>query len=52
VTDKKDVVPALKKMLEAKASIVLDIWVEIEENIFPMVPVGASLDDIITRMNG
>ncbi|MCA6070913.1 MAG: biosynthetic-type acetolactate synthase large subunit [Endomicrobium sp.] len=52
VTDKKDVAPALKKMLEAKASIVLDIWVEIEENIFPMVPAGASLDDIITRMNG
>jgi acetolactate synthase-1/2/3 large subunit len=51
VTDKKDVGPALKKMLEAKGSVVVDMWVEIEENIFPMVPIGASLDEIITRMN-
>ncbi|MDR1195034.1 MAG: biosynthetic-type acetolactate synthase large subunit [Endomicrobium sp.] len=52
VTDKKDVEPALKKMLETKNSVIIDIWVEIEENIFPMVPAGASLDDIITRANG
>jgi acetolactate synthase-1/2/3 large subunit len=52
ITDKKDVKPALKKMLETKTSVVLDIWVEIEENIFPMVPAGASLDDIMIRMNG
>lgn len=51
VTDKKDVESALKKMLETKSSVVLDIWVEIEENIFPMVPAGASLDDVITRMS-
>ncbi|MDR1087304.1 MAG: biosynthetic-type acetolactate synthase large subunit [Endomicrobium sp.] len=51
VTDKKDVEPALKKMLETKGSVVIDMWVEIEENIFPMVPAGASLDDMITRMN-
>ena len=50
VTDKKDVEPAIKKMLEAKRPVVLDVWVEIEENIFPMVPAGCSLDDIITRM--
>ncbi len=52
VTEKKDVEPALKKMLESKCSVVLDIWVEIEENIFPMVPAGSSLDEIMTRMNG
>ncbi|GHT38655.1 acetolactate synthase [Endomicrobiia bacterium] len=52
VTRKKDVEPALKKMLEIKAPVVLDIRVEREENIFPMVPVGASLDDMLTRMNG
>jgi acetolactate synthase-1/2/3 large subunit len=52
VTDKKDVESALKKMLETKGSVVIDMWVEIEENIFPMVPAGASLDDMITRMNG
>ncbi|MDR3195597.1 MAG: biosynthetic-type acetolactate synthase large subunit [Endomicrobium sp.] len=52
VTEKKDVEPALKKMFETKGSAVIDMWVEIEENIFPMVPAGASLDDMITRMNG
>ncbi|MCL2485008.1 MAG: biosynthetic-type acetolactate synthase large subunit [Endomicrobia bacterium] len=52
VTDKKDVEPAIKKMLEAKCPVVLDVWVEIEENVFPMVPAGASLDDIMVRMNG
>jgi acetolactate synthase-1/2/3 large subunit len=51
ITDKKDVEFYLKKMLEMKTSIVLDIWVEIEENIFPIVPTGASLDNMITRIN-
>ncbi|AKL98549.1 biosynthetic-type acetolactate synthase large subunit [Endomicrobium proavitum] len=52
VTHKKDVEGAIKKMLEAKNSVVLDVWVEIEENIFPMVPAGKSLDEIITRIGG
>ncbi|MDR1662839.1 MAG: biosynthetic-type acetolactate synthase large subunit [Endomicrobium sp.] len=52
VAKKKDVELALKKMLETKSSVVIDVWVEIEENIFPMVPSGASLDEMITRMNG
>jgi acetolactate synthase-1/2/3 large subunit len=52
VAKKKDVELALKKMLETKGSVVIDMWVEIEENIFPMVPSGASLDEMITRING
>jgi acetolactate synthase-1/2/3 large subunit len=52
VRTKKDIEPALKKMLETDNSVVVDVWIEIEENVFPMVPAGASLDDIITRMNG
>ncbi|MDR2251793.1 MAG: biosynthetic-type acetolactate synthase large subunit [Endomicrobium sp.] len=52
VTKKKDVELALKKMLETKGSVVIDMWVEIEENVFPTVPSGASLDEMITRMNG
>jgi acetolactate synthase-1/2/3 large subunit len=51
ITKKEEVEPAIKKMLETKNSVVLDCWVEIEENIFPMVPAGASLDDIITRID-
>jgi acetolactate synthase-1/2/3 large subunit len=52
VTKKKDVELALKKMLETKGSVVIDMWVEIEENVFPMVPSGASLDEMIIRANG
>ncbi|MDR0956642.1 MAG: biosynthetic-type acetolactate synthase large subunit [Endomicrobium sp.] len=52
VTSKKDIEPALIKMLETKGSVVLDILVEIEENVFPMVPAGAALDDMIVRLNG
>ena len=52
VSKKEEVKPSIKKMLETKSSVVLDCWVEIEENIFPMVPAGASLDDMITRING
>ncbi|MDR0401407.1 MAG: hypothetical protein LBH27_00125, partial [Endomicrobium sp.] len=49
VTNKKDVEPALKEMLKIKNSVVLDVLVEIEENVFPMVPAGASLDNIIVK---
>ena len=52
VTKKEEVEAAIKKMLETKNSVVLDVWVEIEEKVFPMVPAGKSLDEIITRMNG
>jgi acetolactate synthase-1/2/3 large subunit len=52
ITRKEDVKPALIKMLKAKCSVVLDIWIEIEENVFPMVLSGTSLDDIVTRING
>ncbi|MDR3112397.1 MAG: acetolactate synthase large subunit, partial [Elusimicrobiota bacterium] len=52
ISKKEEVVPALKQMLESKNSVVIDAWVEIEENVFPMVPAGKSLDDILIRMNG
>jgi acetolactate synthase-1/2/3 large subunit len=52
VTDKKDVIPAIKKMIETKNSVVVDVWIEKEENVFPMVPTGSSLDDVITRISG
>ncbi|MDR2772580.1 MAG: biosynthetic-type acetolactate synthase large subunit [Elusimicrobiota bacterium] len=47
VSSKKDVVPSLEKMLASKNSFVLDVKVEQEENVFPMVPVGNSLDDML-----
>ncbi len=51
VTKKEDVVPALKKSLEIKDKpVVIDFWIEEEENVFPMVPAGAPLDEVITSL--
>ena len=47
VTKKEEVVPALKKALSIKGPVVLDFQVEEEENVFPMVPSGAALDQMI-----
>lgn len=44
VNKKADVVAALKKMIKTKGPVVLDIHVEEEENVFPMVPAGEAID--------
>ncbi len=51
VTKKEEVVPTLKKALEVEDKpVIIDFWIEEEENVFPMVPAGASLDEVITSL--
>ncbi|MFA5857477.1 MAG: biosynthetic-type acetolactate synthase large subunit [Elusimicrobiota bacterium] len=51
VDKKEDVVKALKKALAVKDKpVIIDCWVEKEENVFPMVPAGAALDEIMTHL--
>jgi len=50
ITDKKDVIPALKKAFSIKKPVVMDFIVEPEENVLPMVPTGAALHEIITGL--
>jgi len=50
VTDKKEVVPALKKAIKARGTVILDFMIEEEENVFPMVPAGAAIDRMIHGM--
>ena len=50
ITAKKDVESALKKALSIDSPVVIDCVVEQEENVLPMVPAGAALDEIITRL--
>ena len=51
VEKKEQVVPALKKALKIKNKpVIIDFIVEEEENVFPMVPAGAALDEIITSL--
>jgi acetolactate synthase-1/2/3 large subunit len=47
VGDKKDVEQALIEMINYKGPYILDIKIEREENVYPMVPGGAPLSDMI-----
>lgn len=47
VTERKDIEGALKEMLDSKEAYFLEMVVEKEDNVFPMVPTGASVSDII-----
>ena len=48
VTEMKDVEPALKRALESTdCPVVIDFWVEREADVFPMVPPGGSLSNML-----
>ncbi|MDD1728741.1 MAG: biosynthetic-type acetolactate synthase large subunit [Methanospirillum sp.] len=47
VTAPNEVEPALKRALDHKGPYLLDIRVEREENVFPMVPAGAAISEMI-----
>ncbi len=47
---KAEVRPAIEKALHTKNVVVMDFIVEEEENVFPMVPAGKRLDDMIGSM--
>jgi acetolactate synthase-1/2/3 large subunit len=44
-----DVIPCLKKALAVRGPVVIDFCVSPEENVFPMVPAGHSIDQMILR---
>ncbi len=47
VEKKEEVRPALKKAIESKKPVLIDFWVEREENVFPMVPPGGSIKKML-----
>jgi acetolactate synthase-1/2/3 large subunit len=47
VYEEKDLVPALKEMLETKGPFLLDIHTGYEEHVLPMIPPGKSYKNII-----
>jgi acetolactate synthase-1/2/3 large subunit len=49
VTDKKDVVPTLDKAREIDGPVLIDFHVVGEENVYPMVPAGSSITDMLRR---
>ena len=46
VSDRKDLDNAVKLLIESKDAFFLEVCVEKEDNVFPMVPSGASVSDI------
>ncbi|MEM9399182.1 MAG: biosynthetic-type acetolactate synthase large subunit [Verrucomicrobiota bacterium] len=47
VIESKDLIPALQRMLDSKEAYVLDVMVPYTEHVLPMIPAGATVDDII-----
>jgi acetolactate synthase-1/2/3 large subunit len=49
VTARRDVTSTIRSARESKESIVIDFRVEQEDSVYPMVPAGASLHEMIRR---
>jgi acetolactate synthase-1/2/3 large subunit len=47
VTKKEEVRPAIEKAIAADNTVFIDFHIEPEENVFPMVPAGESIDKMI-----
>ena len=47
VTDKTQVMPAILKAMEYDGPALVDFVVEEEENVFPMIPAGTTIHDLI-----
>lgn len=49
VSDKEDVEPAIQRARETNSTVVLEFKVVGEDNVYPMVPAGADLHNMIRR---
>ncbi|MCF4102587.1 biosynthetic-type acetolactate synthase large subunit [Gillisia sp. M10.2A] len=47
VTERSQLEHAVKEMMESKEAYFLEVKVEQEENVFPMIPTGASVSEIL-----
>lgn len=46
VSERKELTEAIEEMIASKESYFLEVAVEMEENVFPMIPTGSSVSDI------
>ncbi|MFV1964450.1 MAG: biosynthetic-type acetolactate synthase large subunit [Pirellulaceae bacterium] len=49
VMDKKDLVPALQKMIDYDGPYLLDVITPYQEHVLPMIPSGQTVDEMITE---
>jgi len=50
ITKPGDIAKTVKKILSSKKSFIADVWIEPEENVFPMVPAGEAINRMIGGM--
>ncbi|MFH0771740.1 MAG: biosynthetic-type acetolactate synthase large subunit [Candidatus Omnitrophota bacterium] len=50
IAKKEEVRPAIEKALHTKNVVIMDFIIEEEENVFPMVPAGKAIDQMIRGM--
>src|SRR5581483_7565875 len=51
VTARSEVVPAIRAARQSAETVLIDFRVEQEDSVYPMVPAGASLHDMIRHPN-
>ena len=51
VTTRKDVIPTIESARKSDQTVLIDFRVEQEDSVYPMVPAGAALHDMIRRPN-
>ena len=51
ITTRKEVVPTIESARSSDRAVLLDFRVEQEDSVYPMVPAGAALHDMIRRPN-
>jgi acetolactate synthase-1/2/3 large subunit len=49
ISAKKDLVPALERMISAKGPAILDVQVPYQEHVLPMIPSGMTVRDLIKK---
>jgi acetolactate synthase-1/2/3 large subunit len=50
VTEKREVAPALRKALAMKRPVVIECITKPDDNVYPMVPPGASLSEMVQSL--
>ncbi|NLX44140.1 MAG: acetolactate synthase large subunit, partial [Chloroflexi bacterium] len=51
VTTKEEVAPAIERAIAHPGAVLIDFQIEQEHNVYPIVPVGRAIDDMIRRPN-
>jgi acetolactate synthase-1/2/3 large subunit len=51
ITSRREVVPTIEAARNSEQAVLLDFRVEQEDSVYPMVPAGAALHDMIRRPN-